>query len=87
MPVVQEKRTSTSGEGSVLFKDMAAITGGACAAFMLLALEDCSKLSGVFAPEDCFEPQAFYKALGRVGVPHNELANLLEDGAEAKSHL
>ena len=38
-------------------------------------------------PEDCFEPQAFYKALGRVGVPHNELANLLEDGAEAKWHF
>ncbi|KAJ5842082.1 hypothetical protein N7534_011912 [Penicillium rubens] len=87
MPVAQEKRTGASGEGSVLFKDMAAITGGACAAFMLLALEDCSELSGVFAPEDCFEPQAFYEALCRVGVPRNELANLLEDGAEAKAHL
>jgi saccharopine dehydrogenase-like NADP-dependent oxidoreductase len=87
MPVAQEKRTGVSGEGSVLFKDMAAITGGACAAFMLLALEDCSELSGVFAPEDCFEPQVFYEALCRVGVPRNELANLLEDGAEAKAHL
>ncbi|KAJ5815458.1 hypothetical protein N7474_007235 [Penicillium riverlandense] len=87
MPVVQMKRTSLSGEGSVLFKNMASITGGACAAFMLLALGDCSKLSGVFAPEDCFEPQAFYKALGRVGVPHNEIAHLLGDGEEPKSHL
>jgi saccharopine dehydrogenase-like NADP-dependent oxidoreductase len=84
MPVVQTKRSGPCGENSVLFKDMAAITGGACSAFMILALEDNSKLSGVFAPEDWVEPQAFYKALVRVGIPHNELAHLLE---EAKARL
>jgi hypothetical protein len=66
---------------------MAGITGGSCAAFMVLALEQESKLGGVFAPEDWVDPQAFYKALGRIGVPHNEIAHLLEGGSEAKSNL
>ncbi|OKO89540.1 hypothetical protein PENSUB_13606 [Penicillium subrubescens] len=60
---------------------MAAVTGGACAAFMILALEGGQKLSGIFAPEDWAEPQAFYKALGRVGVPHDELAHWIDDGS------
>ncbi|KAF3401623.1 hypothetical protein F1880_010108 [Penicillium rolfsii] len=81
VPVVSTKRTAKSGEGSVLFSNMAAITGGACAAFMVLALEDGQKLSGVFAPEDWAEPQAFYKALARVGVPHDELAHWIDDGS------
>jgi hypothetical protein len=34
-----------------------------------------------FAPEDWAEPQAFYKALGRVGVPHDELAHWIDDGS------
>ncbi|KAJ5820581.1 hypothetical protein N7474_006172 [Penicillium riverlandense] len=88
LPVASIKRTAKYGEGSVLFKDMAAVTGGACAAFMILALEEGHKLSGVFAPEDWAEPQAFYTALGRVGVPHDELAHWLDDGSEgSKSRL
>lgn len=86
VPVVSIKRTAKFGEESVLFTNMAAVTGGACAAFMTLALEDGHKLSGVFAPEDWAEPQAFYKALGRVGVPHDELAHWIDDGSE-KSRL
>jgi saccharopine dehydrogenase-like NADP-dependent oxidoreductase len=87
IPVVQMKRTGLAGEGAVLFKNMAAITGGACAAFMVLAMEDDSKLAGVFAPEDWVQPQAFYKALGRIGVPYSELAHLLEDPTEHSSRL
>jgi saccharopine dehydrogenase-like NADP-dependent oxidoreductase len=87
MPVVQMKRSGPCGKGSVLFSNMAGITGGSCAAFMVLALEQESKLGGVFAPEDWVDPQAFYKALGRIGVPHNEIAHLLEGGSEAKSNL
>ena len=88
VPVTLIKRMAKCGEGSVLFRNMAAITGGACAAFMVLALEEGHQLSGVFAPEDWAEPQAFYKALGRIGVPHDELVHLLDDNsAEAKSRL
>jgi hypothetical protein len=52
---------------------MAAVTGTACAAFMLLALEQDGTRSGTFAPEDWADPQAFYKALERVGTPCSEL--------------
>lgn len=81
VPTVSTKRTAKFGKESVLFSNMAAVTGGACAAFMILALEDGQKLNGVFAPEDWAEPQAFYKALGRVGVPHDELAHWIDDGS------
>jgi hypothetical protein len=54
-------------------RDMAAITGTACAAFMVLALDETGTRSGAFAPEDWADPRAFYKALERVGTPNTEI--------------
>ncbi|MFI7935700.1 saccharopine dehydrogenase, partial [Acinetobacter baumannii] len=68
-PAVAIRRTVKSGEDSYLMRDMAAITGTACAAFMVLALDETGKRSGTFAPEDWAEPEAFYTALERVGTP------------------
>jgi saccharopine dehydrogenase-like NADP-dependent oxidoreductase len=73
IPAVEIRRTRKAGEGSVLMRDMAAITGGACAAFMLLALERTGERAGAFAPEDWAQPQAFYEALQRVGVPADDI--------------
>jgi hypothetical protein len=70
---VVTKRTPLSGPDTYLARDMAAVTGTACAAFMLLALEQDGTRSGAFAPEDWADPQAFYKALERVGTPCSEL--------------
>lgn len=72
-PAVAIKRTTKSGEGANLMKNMGEVTGGACAAFMVLALEQASGRNGVFAPEDWAEPKAFYDALRRVGVPDDEI--------------
>ncbi|HCE0934740.1 TPA: saccharopine dehydrogenase, partial [Acinetobacter baumannii] len=47
--------------------------GTACAAFMVLALDETGKRSGTFAPEDWAEPEAFYTALERVGTPRAEI--------------
>ena len=47
--------------------DMGDITGAACAAFMVMALDEAGSRSGVFAPEDWAEPQEFYGALVRTG--------------------
>jgi saccharopine dehydrogenase-like NADP-dependent oxidoreductase len=76
-PAVVIKRTPKCGEDSFLFKNMAAITGTACAAFMVMALEAGQKHSGVFCPEDWAEPQAFYKALERVGTSPDEIVESL----------
>ncbi|AIL80836.1 MULTISPECIES: saccharopine dehydrogenase family protein [Acinetobacter] len=72
-PAVAIRRTVKSGEDSYLMRDMAAITGTACAAFMVLALDETGKRSGTFAPEDWAEPEAFYTALERVGTPRAEI--------------
>ncbi|KAJ9640127.1 hypothetical protein H2204_003352 [Knufia peltigerae] len=73
-PAVAIKRTPTCGEGSGLFRSVSHVTGVACAAFMVLALEDSDKTrSGVFAPEDWVEPQVFYKMLEQVGVPSHDI--------------
>lgn len=72
-PAVSIRRTTFSGTDSYLFRDMAAVTGTSCAAFMVLALETSEKQTGAFAPEDWADPQAFYSALERVGVPRREL--------------
>jgi hypothetical protein len=76
-PAVVIKRTPKSGKESFLFKNMGAITGIACAAFMVMALESGQKNSGVLCPEDWAEPQAFYKALGRVGTPPDDIVETL----------
>ncbi|GBE64391.1 hypothetical protein MFM001_08530 [Mycobacterium sp. MFM001] len=73
LPAVVTKRTPIAGRDTYLMADMAAITGTACAAFMLLALEQDGTRSGAFAPESWADPQSFYKALECVGVPRNEL--------------
>ena len=72
-PAVAIRRTPVAGPGSYLMRDMAAITGTACAAFMVLALDESGTRAGAFAPEDWADPQAFYKALQRVGTPNTEI--------------
>ncbi|MEW5654100.1 saccharopine dehydrogenase family protein [Streptomyces cinereoruber] len=72
-PAVAVRRTPVSGPGSYLVASMATVTGTACAAFMVLALEEDGKRAGSFAPEDWAEPEAFYTALERVGTPRYEI--------------
>jgi len=67
------RRTPLGGSGTYYATNMAALTGTACAAFMVLALDETGKHAGAFAPEDWAEPEAFYKALERVGVPRREI--------------
>lgn len=38
-----------------------------------MALEAGQNCSGVLCPKDWAEPQAFYKALERVGTPRDEI--------------
>ncbi|OGM46580.1 hypothetical protein ABOM_004631 [Aspergillus bombycis] len=76
-PAVVIKRTAQCGEGAYLMKDMASITGTACAAFMVMALAPGPKRTGVFAPEDWAKPQAFYQALEQVGTPREEIVECL----------
>jgi saccharopine dehydrogenase-like NADP-dependent oxidoreductase len=73
LPASAIKRTPIAGRDTYLFADMAAVTGTACAAFMVLALDQDGSRAGAFAPEGWAEPQAFYKALERVGVPCEEI--------------
>jgi len=72
-PAVAIRRTPVAGPGSYLMRDMVAIAGTACAAFMALALDESGTRAGAFAPEDWADPQAFYKALQRVGTPNTEI--------------
>ncbi|KAE8167637.1 Saccharopine dehydrogenase-domain-containing protein [Aspergillus tamarii] len=76
-PAVVIKRTAQCGEGCYLMRNMASITGTACAAFMVMALEQGQKRAGVFAPEDWAKPQAFYQALEQVGTPREEIVECL----------
>lgn len=74
IPTVVGRRTPVCGPGTYLFTDMAAATGTACAAFMVVALDDePGTRAGVFTPEDWSEPDRFYKALERVGTPRHEI--------------
>ncbi|WP_433031738.1 saccharopine dehydrogenase family protein [Actinomycetospora sp. CA-053990] len=86
-PAVSIKRTPTSGAGTFLFKDMAAITGTACAAFMTMALDLGRERPGVFAPEDWAQPEAFYKALERVGTPRAEIIESLTPSASSMAEV
>jgi saccharopine dehydrogenase-like NADP-dependent oxidoreductase len=80
LPAVVIKRTPTYGEDSKLFKNVGTVTGVACAAFMLLALESKNlERSGVFAPEDWVEPETFYKSLERVGVPSHDIIETIAE--------
>lgn len=74
-PASSRRRTALE-PGSPL-DNMAGVTGTACAAFAVLALDDAGKRSGAFAPEDWAEPQAFYQALERVGVPRHQIVEVV----------
>lgn len=74
LPTVAGRRTPTAGPGTYLFTNMAAATGTACAAFMVVALEEQpGTRAGVFTPEEWVEPERFYKGLERVGTPRDEI--------------
>ncbi|MDD7966173.1 saccharopine dehydrogenase family protein [Actinomycetospora lemnae] len=70
-PAVSTRRTVLDPDGA--FDDMGGVTGAACAAFALLALDTGRTRTGAFAPEDWADPAAFYQALERVGVPRREI--------------
>jgi len=72
-PAVAIRRTVNAGQNSYLMRDMASITGTACAAFMVLALDQKGQRAGAFAPEDWAIPNEFYTALERVGTPRSEI--------------
>ncbi|MEU0405317.1 saccharopine dehydrogenase NADP-binding domain-containing protein [Streptomyces sp. NPDC006197] len=73
IPAVAIRRTPISGPDLYMANSMGGLTGTACAAFMLLALDEAGKRTGSFAPEDWADPQAFYAALERVGTPRKEI--------------
>jgi saccharopine dehydrogenase-like NADP-dependent oxidoreductase len=73
LPAAVIKRTPIAGRDAYLMADMASITGTACAAFMVLALDQEGGRAGAFAPESWASPQDFYKALERVGVRRAEI--------------
>ncbi|MFD0149562.1 saccharopine dehydrogenase family protein [Streptomyces sp. NPDC055721] len=64
--VVSIRRLPVSGPGTA-WADMAAGTGSATAAFMVLAVTDLGGRAGVLAPEDWADPEEFYEALARTG--------------------
>ncbi|CAI7678855.1 unnamed protein product [Penicillium pancosmium] len=73
VPTVITKRNPKNGKDTYLCQSMGTVTGTSTAAFMVMALEDGHKRSGAFCPEDWVDPQVFYSALERVGVPEDEI--------------
>ena len=67
-PTISTVRLPKVGQNARFFKDMSTTTGGACAAFMFLALETHGTDGGVFPPEDWVDPDAFYKVLGCISI-------------------
>ena len=63
---VSIRRTAACGPGTP-WTSMAALTGSATAAFMVLAIEELGDLVGVLSPEDWADPETFYDALARTG--------------------
>lgn len=74
-PVVSSRRAGMAA-GSVM-NNMGGATGTPCAAFALLALDDAEQRTGAFAPEDWADPKKFYDALEAVGVPRNQIVEVL----------
>ena len=68
----RSSRRTAARPGSPL-NNMGGVTGTACAAFAVLALEEAGARTGAFTPEDWAEPAAFYRALEQVGVPRHEI--------------
>ncbi|MGV9790933.1 saccharopine dehydrogenase family protein [Streptomyces sp. NPDC004673] len=64
--VVSIRRLPVSGPGTA-WSDMAAGTGSATAAFMVLAVTNLDGKTGVLAPEDWANPESFYEALALTG--------------------
>src|SRR5437667_457298 len=76
-------RKPRAGPGSSLMVDMGDVTGAACAAFMLMALDEAGTRAGVFAPEDWAEPQAFYAALVRTGSRADDIVESVNGASPA----
>ncbi|MEV6201574.1 saccharopine dehydrogenase NADP-binding domain-containing protein [Streptomyces sp. NPDC051771] len=72
-PAVAVRRTPVGGSDTYLVASMGTLTGTACAAFMVLALDEAGRHTGAFAPEDWADPEKFYTALERVGTPRHEI--------------
>ncbi|OBA83575.1 saccharopine dehydrogenase [Mycobacterium sp. 1164966.3] len=71
--VVSIRRLPVSGPGTAI-DSMAAGTGSATAAFMILAIADLDGAAGVLSPEDWANPERFYAALARTaGAPLHEV--------------
>ena len=62
---------------------MGDVTGAACAAFMLMALDEAGTRAGVFAPEDWAEPQAFYAALVRTDSRADDIVESVNGASPA----
>jgi len=73
VPTVITKRNPKNGKDTYFCQSMGTVTGTSTAAFMVMALEDGHKRSGVFCPEDWAKPDVFYRALELVGVPKDEI--------------
>ena len=82
-PAVAIRRTPSAGPGSSLMVDMGDVTGAACAAFMLMALDEAGTRAGVFAPEDWAEPQAFYAALVRTDSRADDIVESVNGASPA----
>jgi saccharopine dehydrogenase-like NADP-dependent oxidoreductase len=74
-PAVSSRRTQMA-TGNVM-KNMGGLTGTPCAAFALLALDEAKQRTGVFAPEDWVDPKNFYDALETVGVPREQIVEVI----------
>lgn len=73
VPTVLLKRNPKNGKDSYMCQIMGTVTGTSTAAFMVMALENGHKHSGVFCPEDWAKPEVFYTALERAEVPQEEI--------------
>lgn len=71
--VVSIRRLPVSGPGTAI-DSMAAGTGSATAAFMILAIQGLDGAAGVLSPEDWANPEHFYTAFARtLGAPLHEV--------------
>lgn len=83
-PVVSIRRLPVSGPGTAV-TSMAAGTGSATAAFMVLAVNELGKQSGVLAPEDWANPEKFYAAMAlTTGAPQHEIVEAIVTPSTAR---
>jgi saccharopine dehydrogenase-like NADP-dependent oxidoreductase len=76
--VVSVRRVPVCGPGTA-WTSMAALTGSATAAFMLLAIDELGGLAGVLSPEDWADPESFYDALALTGrSPRHEVVEAVK---------